>query len=292
MNVTLGRYLTFHVAIISAAELYSHYKLTVKLYQQHSFSVSFYSTLKNPNSTRLRVHRLYFFSSPQTTMSAHHGLPSLLVFGPQTEFSSEEILSDLRLEIVSNPHLSALRDGVADLPRFWHNLVSSDPSLRSVPGAKNLTQLAQWVANGGPFPHGGEPGAGPPNHYSMAVTVLLQISQYARYLGHLGSGKGGEDAHRSVLGAVGAGGGIQGFCVGFLSAVAAATAKTESDLGAAAAVALRLAVCIGAHVDHDGIFAEKPIQTSCVAVRWKEGTGVGNAEVEKITRSYSQVRKV
>lgn len=221
-------------------------------------------------------------------MSAHHGLPSLLVFGPQTELSFEEILSDLRLEIVSNPHLSALRDGVADLPRFWHNLVSSDPSLSSVPGAKHLTQLAQWVANGGPFPHGGEPGAGPPNHYSLAVTVLLQISQYARYLGHLSGGKGGEDAHRSVLGAVGAAGGIQGFCVGFLSAVAAATAKNEADLGAAATVALRLAVCIGAHVDRDGIFAQEPIQTSCVAVRWKEGTGVGNAEVEKVARSYSQ----
>ena len=214
-------------------------------------------------------------------MSAHHGPPSLLVFGSQTELPSEEVLSDLRREIVSNPHLSALRDGVADLPRFWHNLVSSDPSLRPVPGAKFLTQLTQWVANGGLFPHGGD----------SAATVLLQISQYARYLGHLSGGRGGEDAHRSVLGAVGAGGGIQGFCVGFLSAVAVASAKEEADLGAAAAVALRLAVCVGAHVDCDGIFAQEPIQTSCVAVRWKKDTDVGNVEVEKITRSYPQVWK-
>ncbi|KAI0202891.1 hypothetical protein F4808DRAFT_449551 [Astrocystis sublimbata] len=226
------------------------------------------------------------FTSPQVTMSAHHGPPSLLVFGPQTEFPSEEVLSDLRREIVSNRHLSALRDSVADLPRFWHNLVSSDPSLRPVPGAKYLAQLAHWVADGGSFPHGGEP-ATVPAHYSLAVTVLLQVSQYARYLGHLG-GDRGEDAHRRVLGAVSAGGGIQGFCVGFLSAVAVAGTKDEAGLGAAAAVALRLAVCIGTHVDCDGIFAQEPVQTSCVAVRWRAGTGVGNVEVEKITRSYPQ----
>lgn len=221
--------------------------------------------------------------------TTHHGPPSLLVFGAQTELSSEEVLSDLRREIVNNIHLSALHDGLADLPCFWHRLVSSDPSLRPVPGAKYLTRLAQWVANGGPFPHGSE-SAAVPNHYSLALTVLLQISQYARYLGHLNGGRGA-GAHRSVLDAVGAGGGIQGFCVGFLSAVAVAGTKDEAGLGAAAAVALRLAVCVGAYVDRDGIFAQEAAQTSCLAVRWREGSSVGNVEVEKITQSYPQVRK-
>ena len=225
-------------------------------------------------------------------MLAPQGPPSLLVFGPHTEFPSEEVLSDLRRELVSNPHLSALRDGVADLPRFWDSLVAWDPSLRPVPGAEHLARLAQWVADGGPFPHrDGRDGERAPNHYALAVTVLLQIAQYARYLGHLGGGQRGEDAHRSVLGGVGGGGGIQGFCVGFLNAVAVAGAKDEAGLGAAAAVALRLAVCVGAHVDRDGVFALEPSQTLCVAVRWREGAGAEKAELDKMIRSYPQVRR-
>lgn len=217
-------------------------------------------------------------------MSALQGPPSLLVFGPQTEFPSEEVLLDLRHELVSNPHLSALRDAVADLPRFWGGLVASDTSLRPVPGAEYLAQLAQWVADGGSFPHRDSTA---PNHYALAVTVLLQISQYARYLGHLG----GEVAHRKVLGSVGGvgGGGIQGFCVGFFSAVAVAGAKDEAELGVTAAVALRLAVSVGAYVDRDGVFAQEPSQTVCVAVRWREGTS--QTEVESIIRSYPQVRR-
>ncbi|KAK8108232.1 Methylphloroacetophenone synthase [Apiospora kogelbergensis] len=228
-------------------------------------------------------------------MSELPGLPSLLVFGPQTELPSEETWSDLRQELVGNPHLSALRDAVADLPHFWHRLVASDPALRSVPGAHHLAQLVRCVSGGGSsFLHPqGESDAVAPSHYTLAVTVLCQISQYTRYLGHLGGGRGvggGEEgkAHRRVLDAVRGGGGIQGFCVGLLSAVAVAGAQDEAGLGAAAAVALRLAVCVGAYVDHDGVFAPEPSQTQCVAVRWRDGSGEERAELEKTVRSFPQ----
>lgn len=226
-------------------------------------------------------------------MPAHQGPPSLLVFGPHTDFPSEEVLSDLRHELVSNPYLSALRDGVANLPRFWDGLIASDPSLRPVPGAEHLARLARWVADGGPFPRGSQiphRDERAPNHYALAVTVLLHIAQYVRYLGHLGGGRQGESAHRSILDSIRSGGGIQGFCVGFFSAVAVAGAKDEASLGATAAVALRLAVCVGAHVDRDGFFAQEPNRARCVAVRWRESVVAEKAELDKLIRSYPQVR--
>lgn len=214
-------------------------------------------------------------------MAGFSSLPSLLVFGPHTEFPPEEILEDLRQDLNSKARLSALKDAAIGLPRFWNSLLDFDPELRQVPGDRYLGQLEQWLRHGGSFPH---PQGAAPNHYGLAVTVLLQISQYSRYLDHLG-----KHSHSQVLTSVKAGG-IQGFCVGVLSAIAVASAETEAELGSAAAVALRFAVCIGAYVDKDGIYAQEPVDSTCVAVRWKEATSNGKAEVADILQSFPKVR--
>ncbi|KAL8727819.1 MAG: hypothetical protein Q9166_005811 [cf. Caloplaca sp. 2 TL-2023] len=211
--------------------------------------------------------------SPMATDS----LPSLLVFGPQTEYPAEKALHRFRQELISSPRLSALKDAVDDLPQFWQGLVDFDPSLRQVPGAKYLGHLKQWVTDGGSFPHQQRNSA---NHCALAVTVLLQITQYTRYLDHLG-----KDPHRNVLNSVKAGGGIQGFCVGFLSAIAVASSGSEVDLGASAAIALRLAVCIGAYVDQDGAYAPVATEYTAVAIRWREGNTDDKAEVAEIIQS-------
>jgi len=153
-----------------------------------------------------------------------------------------------------------------------------------VPGSEHLAHLAQWVTDGGgPFPHHNE-GADTLNHFALAVTVLLQISQYARYVGNLG-----EDSHHRILSSVSQGGGVQGFCVGFLSAIAVAGTVDEAGLGVTAAVALRLAVCVGAYVDRDGVYAKEPSLMRCVAVRWR---GEGMKEVENVIRSFPQVSEL
>lgn len=203
-----------------------------------------------------------------------------MVFGAQSELPSDEALEDLRQELITNTRLSALREAVADLPRFWGSLVRSDPILDQLPGAEYLGLLSQWVREGGVFP-GRQDNL--PNHYIMPLTVLLQMSQYARYLSNFGEG-----AHEQVLTGVQTGG-IQGFCVGFLSAAAVATSRTEADLGSAAAVGLRLAVCVGAYADVDGVFDRHGHRTVCVAIRWEEGKEEQEAEVAAIMRAFSGV---
>lgn len=208
--------------------------------------------------------------------SATNGLPSLLVFGPQTDFPPEKVLQDYRQELISSPRLSALKDAVDDLPQFWQSLVDFDPSLRHVPGGKYLGHLRQWVQDGGPFPH---QESNSPNHFALAVTVLLQIIQYTSYLDQLG-----EDSHHKVLESVKSGG-VQGFCVGFLSAIAVASSASEADIGPSAAVALRLAVGIGAYVDQDGAFSPDATEYKAVAVRWRDGNADDEAEAANIIRS-------
>lgn len=207
-------------------------------------------------------------------------LPSLLVFGPQMEFPPESSLQAARQDLIRSPQLAALRTAVHDLPEYWQDLVKFDPSLQDVPGAEYLDRLKQWVEKGGPFFHHDGP---IPNHYALTVTVLLQIIQYIRYLEHLGEG-----SHAKVLQSVKAGG-IQGFCVGFLSALAVATSENEASLGASATTALRLAVAIGAYVDRDGAYSPATTTYATVAVRWKDGNADGNSEIVKMIKSLPGV---
>lgn len=211
------------------------------------------------------------------------GLPSLLVFGPQTEFPPEASLQAARQELISNPYLADLRNSVSELFDYWRELVGFDPTLQQVPGAEHLERLSQWVENGGPFPHHH---GHIPNHYALTVTVILQIAQYIRFIEQLGEG-----SHSKVLQSV-TRGGIQGFCVGFLSALAVATSESEADIGASAATALRLAVAIGAYVDSDGEYSPTETRYATVAVRWRDGSADDKSEVVKIVESIPRVSQL
>lgn len=208
------------------------------------------------------------------------GLPSLLVFGPQTEFPPESSLQAARQDLIRSPHLVALRQALVNLPEYWRSLIKFDPSLQRVPGDEYIDHLRQWAEHGGPFPHHD---GHVPNHYALAVTILLQIIQYVRFLEHLRSG-----SHSKVLESVRTGG-IQGFCVGFLSALAVATAQNEADIGASAAIALRLAVFIGAYVDRDGEYSPAATRYATVAVRLREDNAQDKNALNSIIQSIPHV---
>ncbi|KAI3333408.1 hypothetical protein F4824DRAFT_250996 [Ustulina deusta] len=213
-------------------------------------------------------------------MISSTALPSLLVFGPQHGFPSEEVLEDLRQELISNPQLSALAKAVTELPQLWNTLIGFDKDLLQLPGERYLRQLRQWVKEGGSFPHHQ---GNPPNLYALAVTVLLQISQYVRYLRQFGA-----DSHSRLLESVRTAG-VQGFCVGFISAVVVASSKVEADIGPAAAVGLRLAVCVGAYVDLDAIRSRDTGGACCVAIRWRERDAIGKPDIDTVVKSYTDV---
>ncbi|KAI0888248.1 uncharacterized protein GGS22DRAFT_95223 [Annulohypoxylon maeteangense] len=210
-------------------------------------------------------------------MTRFNHLPSLLVFGPQTRFPSQEVLEDLRRELVNNPLLAVLANAATELPQFWETLVESDESLQLIPGTKYLNELGQWVKEGGPFPNQNIS----PNIYALPATILLQITQYTRYLRHLG-----DDSHRQVLESVKTAG-IQGLCVGSISAAVVASSKTEADIGPAATAGLRLALAIGAYVDLDHI-SEYIDGFTCIAIRWREGNAEEKARIDTIIQSYPE----
>jgi hypothetical protein len=204
-------------------------------------------------------------------------LPSLLVFGSQSAFPSDETSGQIRQELIDNPQLSKLLESVRDLPHFWKTLVNFDSRLEKVVGAVSLDQLGQWATGTEPLKLQGQP----PTVLALPITVLLHITQYTRYLR-----SSGKFSHSKILTSLKAGG-VQGFCVGFLSAIAVAVSGSEDELASWGAVAFRLAVVIGAYVDIDSI--ENARQHAAIAIRWRSGKKEDRTMVGELIDSISSV---
>lgn len=203
----------------------------------------------------------------------------MVVFGPQTGFPSVELLAELRRILVDNPRLAGLREAVKGLPEIWQKLTEVDPDVKSLPAAKYLSDLQRWMADG-IFPY---PLDTRPNLYALPITFLLQIAQYIRYVRQI---CGGEERPSILEGLKD--GGIQGFCIGFLTAVVIACSKDEEGIAYLGAIGLRLAFCVGVYVDRDGCFAQPPNRTACIAVRCRDGKS-GVEEASTVIESYPDV---
>ena len=204
--------------------------------------------------------------------------PSLVVFGSQTTWPSPSYLSQIRESLLSEPRLDPLVKAIRELPSLWQILLDNDSTLRRVPGLQSLQQLQQWIDQGRPLRTKGTP----PNVLLTPLTVIIHIAQYLRFIDR---NKSTID-HSSILESVKPAG-IQGLCTGILSAITLACAQDEEQVIQLSTAALRLAACIGAIVDLDGLFAESPSETSCVAIRYKDETGL--QKVRQILQNYPEV---
>ena len=188
-------------------------------------------------------------------------LPSLIAFGALSPWPASDRLDRLRNTLQHHESLQPIVKVVQELPLLWKALSNRDPSLHSIAGQAAAQQLAQWVtgASNAQIVEGGD------NVTRMPVTIIGQIAQYISYLRQCDESLD----HESIIGSVAVGGGIQGFCIGLLSALAVASGKTEDDVGSLAAISVRLAFCIGAYVDLDQHRNGDDSKALTLAVRWR-----------------------
>ena len=189
-------------------------------------------------------------------------LPKIVIFGPQSSLPDPEKLSRLRLVTIGEPELVA---AIRDLPNLWRALVQSLPELHQVPGLRLLQELKAWIDHGRPL----SPSQAFPN---VLLTPLDVIADIANYLYGLRASPADQDnSHAAILDSVRDYGGFQGLCTGILPAIAVACSKGQDELGVFGAVALRLAVCVGAVVDLEGAFRVPPDEACCLSVRSRSG---------------------
>ena len=203
--------------------------------------------------------------------------PKAVIFGPQRTFPGPESLTKLRLVLLGYPALVA---AIKTLPDLWQILLKALPELNQVPGPRVFHELSLWIADGRhpsrlkPLPN-------------VLLTPLSIVSDILNYLHYIKLQAFEENKHTDdILSSMREGCTFHGRCTGLLAAVVFAYSKQESDAGILGAVALRLAVCIGALVDLEGAFAVPPDEACCLSVHY----GLhGKSAIEHILEDFPGV---
>lgn len=197
--------------------------------------------------------------------------PSLLLFGPVSVQPSQVHLSQLRTSIMEKTNLKFMSELINELPSLWSTVVQAVPELDSVPGAEQLKQLRQFLTSGK------LPKADALSNVIVApLTVISHIADVLSQQRDLGKATFPRFEN------------VQGFCLGFLTAIAFASSQDATEFQHFASVAVRLAVCVGSVVDLDELACEDPSDRSAsVAIRWRSMTG--RDDLENILRDYPNV---
>ena len=175
-----------------------------------------------------------------------------VVFVPQDALTSKSLL-DVRVLLQENAELNFLSCTISELPSLWPAILEVWPDLGIVPAKKRLTELGCFFQ--------GDPDLAflkPTNNILLCpLTVIIQIVDFWKLTHGFELSSSFESQLRDV----------QGFCLGFLTAIAVSCSKNETHFQALASKAIRLAVCIGTLVDLDALGTLDC--ASAVAVRWK-----------------------
>lgn len=150
--------------------------------------------------------------------------PALLICGSLIQSPDDIHLPRLRSKLVHDAHLAELRNAVVELPELWALLVEKEPLLQKIGAGPLLQALAEWLTSSGSCALS-MAGRISTNTLLAVLTVLSHIIEYTMHLDHHEEDEdeqhGEQDAHARNLGAM-RDGGIQGLCVGLLSATARA----------------------------------------------------------------------
>lgn len=208
-------------------------------------------------------------------------MTDLFLCGPQARLPSSPELEEQRKILLQHRGLyEYLENTLKDLPRLLRQLSAFDSVLKPVLAASSalVDFLSQWLGTENlPLPV-----ETPPNVVALPFTVLLQI---ALYLQHINAAD--RTSYRSTIESLGQHG-VQGFCTGFLTAAAINFSRNEEQLAEYTAISLRLAMCIGAYIDHNSPYGEKSSSACTLSVRWSEGK-FSKFELESLLARFKHV---
>ena len=176
----------------------------------------------------------------------------IALFGPQVTKWTHKSLSSLQFALLEDHKLEFLKQALTELPSLW-SMLKKDCGLHGFPGIEKLQELRDFAI--------GAKELDPQHLTNTQLSSLTVVSQVVNLI-QLTDASGTKDG---ILGFEAA----QGFCVGFLSAAALASASDWTDFECNFSNAVRLAACIGIIVDAEK--ASRPAQerATAVHVRWK-----------------------
>ncbi|OBR09777.1 Polyketide synthase [Colletotrichum higginsianum IMI 349063] len=165
---------------------------------------------------------------------------SAAVFSPQSSPPPSTHLSYIRTRLLEDPSLEPLKDAIVNLPETWQTLTASRQDVSRLElASKAIGSFPQWIETG-------ESDVLEQDMSGIITLPLLTTIHIVQYLSFIrGAGLSHSDFLRSVVQR----GGVQGYCIGLLSAVIAAASRDEQELVQHAVAGLHLSLAIGAFGD-------------------------------------------
>ena len=207
----------------------------------------------------------------------------VLVFGPQCLSLQDHSFGHLRSAIRSNRDNDWMRKIIYELPSHVE-LLSQKTNTRLPSSAQGLLRsIGNWLDLDTPFPEPNQI----PNTVLTPLVVLDQLAQYARYvdIAHvdvgLGTDRWSPQLHRSET---------LGFCTGILSAFVVSSASSKADFQTFGAVAVRLAMLVGAVVDTDDGEHARSLSFSTAWNTPEQGETLKAVVAEKSSEAYISVQ--
>ncbi|KAL1635043.1 Type I Iterative PKS [Diplodia intermedia] len=162
---------------------------------------------------------------------------SVAIFCPQSKAPEKDYLDQLQRFLTEHEQLRRLGEDVKRLRETWDIIAARRADIAGLAqGPRYLQALHDWVETGASAPVANAMSG----ILSLPLLVVIQTCQYFQYLRLAGL------THAEFLDGLKVGG-AQGYCGGLLPAIAVACAKDEDEVVAMAAVAMRIALVVGAY---------------------------------------------
>ncbi|OTA83740.1 hypothetical protein M434DRAFT_83728 [Hypoxylon sp. CO27-5] len=175
------------------------------------------------------------------------------LFGPQVTNWTSDSLSSLQFDLLGNPNLEFLSKSLTELPSLW-SLLEKDYGSQDFSGVKKLRELHDFATGGSKALDS----QNLTNTHLAPLTVVSHIVKFIRSVDNPGT--------KESLARFNA---TQGFCIGFLSAAALASANDWDEFKRNVSGAIQLAACIGIAVDAEEASHSAQDRATAVSVHWK-----------------------
>ena len=165
-------------------------------------------------------------------------MASVAVFCPQSKAPGENYLGQVQSFLRHSKHLEPFVQSILDLKDLWTILANGREDIADLgQGPRHLRNISEWITTG----KSSQIANCMSGIISLPLLVIIQTCQYFQYL------EFHKMSHSQFMVQLRAGGGIQGYCGGLLPAIAIACSKNEAEIAQNAAIAMRIALAIGAY---------------------------------------------
>lgn len=226
------------------------------------------------------------FTADHRNGSQGEGESTIFLFGPHVGTFTKASVDTLIRQLSHSAHRDWILDTIDSLPFYWDTLCKKIPNIAgTIPARRQLADLASWLRAGAV--DGPNDGTNLPSIVVGPLVVLIQLTQYWRYLemtrpGHL---EETADLQADLVARQKQPGAAEveplGFCAGLLAAVAIASASDKHEFHKYGAVAVRLAMLVGALIDAQEVWDKGHDKGGSVsyAIAWR-----GQKQADEVTR--------